>query len=177
MGARTVFFWDLGLTPKERAQLILHFPRVTVRTFPYGSTTPRCGSAASPRPTRSSVRARMGLSADGPIPTPCECSAPRHTFSRARTSLVASPHSTPRKPRPADSSPTGRHARRMRGASQPPRSDRTNHRQDQAVLSVLAHMAGLAPRGSRGIHVRDIGVRFHQGVVSTADVAHHRSES
>ena len=48
------------------------------------------------------------------------------------------------------------------GCIAPEGSDRSNHRQDQAVLSVLAHMAGLAARGPRGAHVTHVGVRFHR---------------
>lgn len=51
-----------------------------------------------------------------------------------------------------------------KGCIAPEGSDRSNHRQDQAVLTVLAHMAGLAPRGPRGAHVTQLGVRFHQDV-------------
>ena len=51
-----------------------------------------------------------------------------------------------------------------KGCIAPEGSDRSNHRQDQAVLSVLAHMAGLAPHGLRGVHVAPLGVRFHQDV-------------
>ena len=46
----------------------------------------------------------------------------------------------------------------------PPGSNRKNHRQDQAALSVLAHLQGMAPTG---FHLRNtalIGIRIHQDV-------------
>jgi hypothetical protein len=46
----------------------------------------------------------------------------------------------------------------------PEGSDRTNHRQDQAVLTVLAHQAGLAPRGASGEQRYLMGIRTHQDV-------------
>jgi len=198
--------WDLGLTPDERADLILRFPRVTVRTFPYDDY-----------PDYFRITVNAGQYAWKPVIVEHECATadsriviwmdagnivdrPLVWIRRfAQADAFYSPHSggpIRRWTHPetlrvlsAPSQLNGRpgiagglaafdtsrpEARTLiadwsacaqdEGCIAPPGSDRSNHRQDQAVLSVLAHMAGLAARGSRGAHVRDIGVRFHQNV-------------
>jgi len=46
----------------------------------------------------------------------------------------------------------------------PPGSNRNNHRQDQAALSVLAYLQGMAPSGIQARSTSRLGIRIHQDV-------------